>query len=305
MRSPDALTVASAFSLMEGRSRREWKLTLETLRLIGVSWSDLMAMQSGDAWKWLGLDAARYREWINARDVSRSQIEPAVEAGIHVISDLDDNVPKWLRSLQSVPWVFYQGDLSILDHSTLGFSGQRDAGEESLAITNKLAQEAARSGFTVVSGGARGIDMAAHSAVLENGGRTAVILPQGLLTWNPPYALAIPKYAGNVLAISEDVPWEDWNTESAMRRNRMIVDLSDVFTVPQSGTSGGSHSTGMYALRQDQVTYVPDLGPDYPGNHRLLQHGAKLLELSNDGYDLEQMLRDSTPTEKPTQSSLF
>lgn len=290
---------------MEGRSRREWKLSLETLRLIGVSWPELLEMQSGDAWKWLGWDSVRYREWLNARDIAVSRMDSVIDAGIGVISDLDDDVPKWLRSLQAVPWVFYQGDLSILDHTTLGFSGQRDAGEESLAITRSMAAEAARLDYTVVSGGARGIDMAAHASVLESGGRTAVILPQGLLTWIAPFALANPDASDSVLAISEDVPWEAWNTESAMRRNRMIVELSDVFTVPQSGTSGGSHSTAMYALRKSRGTYVPDLGPDYPGNQQLLQRGAKLLVATDGRFDLEQMLIDSIPGEKPSQTSLF
>lgn len=303
--STDALTVASAFSLMEGRSRREWKLALETLRLIGVSWPDLLEMQSEEAWKWLGWDATRFREWSNALDIASARIEPAAGAGISVISDLDDHVPKWLRALQTVPWVFYQGELSILDHTTLGFSGQRDAGEESLAITRTLSREAARLGYTVVSGGARGIDMAAHTAVIEAGGRTAVILPQGLHTWSAPFVLANPEVADNVLAISEDVPWEAWNTESAMRRNRMIVDLSDIFTVPQAGTSGGSHSTGMYALRKKKVTFVPDLGRDYPGNQRLLQHGAKSLEMIDGRYALEHMLNTSISVIKPSQTSMF
>ena len=90
---------------MEGRSRREWKLSLETLRLIGVSWPDLLEMQSGDAWKWLGWDSVRYREWLNARDIAVSRMDSVIDAGIGVISDLDDDVPKWLRSIQAVPWV--------------------------------------------------------------------------------------------------------------------------------------------------------------------------------------------------------
>lgn len=301
LNAPDSLLASSALSLMEGRSRREWKLTLQTLKLIDVSWSDLLSMPSSDAWKWLGWDAARFREWESALDIARSRLAGAADSGIRVISGLDEDVPAWLQTLPSVPWVFYRGDVSILDRTSVGFSGQREAGEQSLAITTSLGAEAARQGFAVVSGGARGIDMAAHSAVLEAGGFTAIILPQGLSTWRVPYALAHP----NVLALSEDLPWDGWTTESAMRRNRMIVDLSHIFTVPQSGTSGGSHSTGMYALRQGRVTFVPDLGPDYPGNQKLLRHGARPLVTVDGRYDLEQMLSESTPEEGPAQATLF
>lgn len=299
--TPDSLLVTSAFSLMEGRTRREWKLVLQTLKLIDVSWNDLVDMHSSDAWKWLGWDAVRFREWESALQMASARLAGATDSGIRIAADLDDDAPDWLQKLPSVPWVFYRGDLSILDRSTIGFSGQRDAGEDSLAITADLAIEAARQGFTVVSGGARGIDMAAHSAVLEAGGSTAVILPQGLATWRVPYALANSR----VLAISEDLPWEGWTTESAMRRNRMIVDLAHIFTVPQSGTSGGSHSTGMYALRQGRVTYVPDLGRDFPGNQKLLGHGARPLVQTDGQYDLEQMRVESTPVTKPSQATLF
>lgn len=286
---------------MEGRTRREWKLTLQTLKLIDVSWADLLAMPASDAWKWLGWDAARYREWRLALDIAKSRLSGASESGISVVTELDTDAPHWLRKLPSVPWVFYRGGLAILDSVTIGFSGQRDTGDESLAIAAALGTEAARLGYTVVSGGARGIDMAAHSAVLEAGGTTAVILPQGLATWRVPYALA----NSSVLAASEDLPWDGWTTESAMRRNRMIVDLSRIFTVPQSGTSGGSHSTGMYALRQGRVTFVPDLGPGYPGNQKLLHHGATPLVPTDGRYDLEQMLADSVPRDSASQASLF
>lgn len=287
--------------MMEGRSRKEWKLTLQSLKLIGVDWRDVLAMPSADAWKWLGWDSARFREWQSAVEMATSHLPNMINSGIRVATELDDVVPQWLRKLSTVPWVFYRGDLSILDRNLLGFSGQREAGQQSVAITTALGQEAARIGFTVVSGGARGIDMAAHIAALSAGGATAVILPQGLLTWRVPLTLS----GNQVLAVGEDIPWDGWTTESAMRRNRMIVNLSHIFTVPQSGTRGGSHSTGMYALRQGMVTYVPDLGSNYPGNQKLLQHGATPLAAFGGRYDLEQMLEVSTPDTEPMQSSLF
>lgn len=300
----DRLAVASALSQLEGRTRREWKNALETLRLLDVPLSGLVSMTAVDAWKWLGWNANQFRDWRSAFEVSRSRVAQFDGSGIDVVTTMDEQAPDWLRALPATPWLFYRGELTILDRVTLGFSGQRDAGDQALAISASLATEAARLGYTVVSGGARGVDMAAHVAALAAGGSTAVILPQGLGTWKAPHPLSSQQAASRVLAVSEDLPWEPWNTESAMRRNRMIVDLSRIFTVPQSGTSGGSHSTGMYALRHGRVTYVPDLGPDYPGNEKLIRHGARPLD-PGDGFDLEQMLEDSNPEVSPSQASLF
>lgn len=300
MSIPDSLLGASAASQFELLTRRQWKQALITARLLDLTWTDLVNMDVANAWKWLGWDAAKHRVWISCLERARTQLASSRSETITVISELDESVPSWLQKLETVPWVFAVGDHSILDRSTVGFSGQRDAGESALAITEAMGRQAAREGFTVVSGGARGIDMAAHTAVLDAGGRTAVILPQGIATWNAPSSLV----GANVLAISEDVPWELWNTESAMRRNRMIVELSDVFTVPQSGTSGGSHSTGMFALKHRVVTWVPDLGPDFPGNRKLLQHGAKLLEFES-SPDLESMRTASKSPPKPAQPRLL
>lgn len=297
---PDSLLGASAASQFEILTRRQWKQALITARLLDLTWTDLVSMDVASAWKWLGWDAAKHRVWNTCLDRARNQLDLVRSDSISVISELDASVPAWLQKLETVPWVFARGDHAILDRLTIGFSGQREAGETSLGITAALSSQAAKDGYTVVSGGARGIDMAAHTAVLEAGGQTAVILPQGLATWSPP----APLTGASVLAISEDVPWELWNTESAMRRNRMIVELSDIFTVPQSGTSGGSHSTGMFALKHHVVTWVPDLGPDFPGNRKLLQRGARLLEF--DGYpDLEAMRSASIPPPKPEQPRLF
>lgn len=300
----DRLAVASALSQLEGRTRREWKSALETLRLLDVTLSELVSMTAGDGWKWLGWNANQFRDWRSALEVSRNRVAQFEDSGIDVVTTMDEHAPDWLHALPATPWLFYGGDLAVLDRVTLGFSGQRDAGDQALAITDTLAMEAARLGYTVVSGGARGVDMAAHAAALAGGGSTAVILPQGLGTWKAPHGLSSQQAAPRVLAVSEDVPWEPWNTESAMRRNRMIVDLSRIFTVPQSGTSGGSHSTGMYALKHGRVTYVPDLGPDYPGNGKLIRHGARPLDPRH-GFDLAQMLEESIPEESPSQASLF
>lgn len=299
--TPDALLCTSALSLMDIHSRREWKRILQTLKLIDVTWSSLLSMSDMDAWKWLGWDNTWVRKWHLALESARSHLNGVDYSGIKVVTEIDEDAPHWLRKLPSVPWLFYRGDLSMLGHATLGFSGQRDAGEQALSITIALGRTAAVRGFTVVSGGARGIDMAAHVAVLDAGGATAVVLPQGLATWRAPHGLSHSR----VLAVSEDLTWDVWTTESAMRRNRMIVDLSGIFVVPQSGTSGGSHSTGMHALKLGRVTYVPDLGPPFPGNQKLLHHSARPLVATEGQYDLEQMLADSTRLDSPTQTHLF
>lgn len=299
------LVVIRALDQVSTLSRREMTISLLALRQSAVGLSDIFKMKIDQANQWFGWNGSQWQAWESARDIELLRYSRADETDVHVITVLDVEAPAWLLGLPATPWLFFRGELAILDGITLGFSGQRDAGEEALAISASLATRAALLGFTVVSGGARGVDMCAHTAALAADGTTVVVLPQGIQTWKPPLQLVAPKVASRVLVISEDLPGEPWNRSSAMRRNRLIVDLSRIFVIPQSGTSGGSHSTGMLALKQGRVTYVPDLGPEYPGNRKLLSLGAKPLARTGDASLLETILSESTSSSKPEQVSLF
>lgn len=224
-----------------------------------------------------------------------------VNRGIRVSTLMDSESSRWQERLTGVPMMFHRGDLTILAQTSIGFSGSRDATEAAIGVTRAIARAAADEGLVSMSGGARGVDMAAHTAALEAGGSTVVLVPQGLETWRlPPEWIS---HADRLLVVSFDHPWADWTTPSAMLRNRAIVDLSDTTVIPQAGTSGGSHGTGLYALRREKTLCVADLGDDYPGNQLLLQRGARPIPWIDGVPDLDTMLK--SPTRKPSQQSLF
>ena len=250
--------------------------------------------------RWSPEQIRAFREQVQA---PMGRLEQCARRGIRVSTQLDAELPGWAAKLHSTPWLFYRGDLAMLESGAIGFSGSRDATEIAIGLTRAIVKEAIRQGMTVVSGGARGIDMTAHAAALEAGGATVVLIPQGLETWRAPTLLADPDAQDRTLIVSYDMPWAPWTTVSAMQRNRAIVDLSDVMTIPLARTSGGSHSTGMYALGQKRDLWVADLGDDAPGNQLLLQRGARHLPLVDGAPDIDQMRAPQQAA--PTQQSLF
>ena len=103
------------------------------------------------------------------------------ERGIRVVTVLDDDYPINLRQVYNrPPFLFVRGDLSEQDNRAVAIVGTRHPSEAGLHQARRLSEGLARSGVTVLSGLARGIDAAAHRAALDAGGRTVAVMGTGI-----------------------------------------------------------------------------------------------------------------------------
>src|SRR5204862_7360645 len=82
--------------------------------------------------------------------------------------------------------LFRRGKPQPQDELAMAVVGTRHATRYGIAQAERLGGALARTGFTVVSGLARGIDAAAHRGALSAGGRTIAVLASGLLEIYPP-----------------------------------------------------------------------------------------------------------------------
>jgi DNA processing protein len=93
----------------------------------------------------------------------------------------EENYPRALREIHDPPpLLFVRGTLAETDRFGVGMVGSRHATPYGRSVAEKLARELAGRGLTVVSGGAVGIDAAAHRGALAGGGRTLAVLGCGL-----------------------------------------------------------------------------------------------------------------------------
>lgn len=221
------------------------------------------------------------------------------DRGVDVVTLADNPTLHRLQSQRVHPWYFSFGNADLLTAITLGFSGSRDAGPVAIAATHSIASSAVARGWTVVSGGARGVDAAAHSAAMECGGGTVVLIAQGIATYPLP-----SEPTENLLILSEFLPGANWTSACAMQRNRSIVNLSDRLIIPQAGMKGGTMNAAEYALKTKHPTWVLDIGPEYEGNQLLARKGAKLLQW-DDSSDILSSLEISDPNPVPKQGSLL
>lgn len=93
---------------------------------------------------------------------------------------LEADFPETLREAEGAPAIIADGDSTALYAPCVGIVGTRGASAYGRACAQKFAEGLARAGATVVSGGALGIDAAAHTGALSAGGRTIAVLAGGV-----------------------------------------------------------------------------------------------------------------------------
>lgn len=193
----------------------------------------------------------------------------------------DKLYPRMLKPLDDLPAVlYYQGDLRFLIHKiAIAVVGTREADENSLSVAKSLSASLTRSGAVVISGGALGVDSAAHTGALEAGGKTVAVLGNGFgakyLEANRPLREQI---AANGALITEYPPFTPASARTFPIRNRIISGLSHGTVVIEAGVKSGSLITAGLALEQGRDVFaVPGdvMSDKFTGVHKLISDGAK------------------------------
>lgn len=220
-----------------------------------------------------------------------SEIAPAAAERLHLLADklamlgvgvlflFDETYPQRLRAIPSPPPIlFYLGDLELLRSPAVGMCGSRDASDAGLGAARLCGEQVAQQGLTVVSGYARGVDMATHAGALSVGGRTIIVLAEGMLQFRWKRELEVPTGPdkSRVLVVSQFSPAQTWNAGAAMTRNTVIAALGDALVVIEARESGGTLDAGLQALRLRHPVLALDFsGGAPPGNALLFEKGAR------------------------------
>ena len=200
--------------------------------------------------------------------------------GWKIITYDDENFPPLLKKLTDCPVVLYvHGDEKVLKSQfCIGIVGTRNASEYGIKAANDIAYSLAQTGAVIVSGGAIGIDSAAHSAAIDAGGKTVAFLGNGLgsdyLMENEPLRQRI---AANGALVSEFLPFTPPTRYSFPVRNRLISGMSRGTIVVEAGEKSGSIITARNAIKQGRDIFaVPGeiFNKKHAGTNYLINNGA-------------------------------
>jgi DNA processing protein len=205
-----------------------------------------------------------------------------VEKGIGVVSIDDDLYPKRLALSKDAPAVLFTwGNQRLLGENGIGMCGSRNVSERGLDAARTCGLEVAGHGLVIVSGYARGVDTETHLAALESGGKTIIVLAEGINGFKRKRAFdKVPFDEDHVLVVSQFSPDQRWNVGAAMTRNGVIVGLGSALVVIEAGETGGTLNAGLRALSSGKPVLALSFSTQATplGNKTLIEKGAVPIE---------------------------
>ena len=193
--------------------------------------------------------------------------------------------------------IFTKGNKQLLHEPSIAIVGSRKADDISLRFTNNVAKKASAMNKIVVSGFAKGVDKQALDATLDSGGKSIIVLPQGIMTFASGFKQYYKAIAqGNVLVMSTFAPKAPWSKEFAMARNPIIYGMASDIFVAQSDEKGGTWSGVIDGLRKKRTIYVRWPEPNETNaNIKLIEKGATAVDINgNEQKNITESLKQET-----------
>lgn len=235
----------------------------------------------------IGINRANnIKDFSSWKDVEK-QITILEKKAIKTVSVNDASYPEMLREIEDAPIVIYmRGDMYPHDRYAIAIVGSRKPTSYGATVAERISEELASMGFTIVSGMARGIDALSHKGALRAGGRTVAVLGSGLDVPYPPENKGLMEKIVNAgCVMSEFLPGTPPDRENFPKRNRVISGLSLGVLVIEATADSGSLITAGYALEQGREVFaVPGniTSSTSEGTNELIKKGAVLTRKAED-----------------------
>lgn len=170
-----------------------------------------------------------------------------------------DYPPLLLETEQAPRFLYIRGKKSLLfEKRTVALVGSRQASESAKENTKRLAKKLGENGITVVSGLAKGIDVSAHKAALENGYNTIAVIGTNLNQYYPlenkEVQLEIERKG---LVVSQFSPASKTQRWFFPLRNGVMSGLSLATVIMEAGETSGALKQADFALKQGRQIMIP------------------------------------------------
>jgi DNA processing protein len=255
----------------------------------------------------IGTKLARaFAEALQTLDVE-AEIQRIERFGVHLSALGSAGYPPALTAIADPPHLLYvRGAIQPADAKAIAVVGSRQCTPYGKRVTERLAADLARAGYTVVSGLARGIDGAAHRGALDAGGRTIAVLAGGLSSIYPPEHEDLARDVEARGALVAETPMAMQPQRGMFHaRNRLISGLSRAVVIVEANDRSGALITARHAAEQGREVFAIPANVDSStsaGTLRLLRQGARLIRHVDDL--LEDLQGIAVPTPAPEVESI-
>ncbi len=237
----------------------------------------------------IGTNSRDFEE-ISKKDLSSAEDVFAFckKHSVGILSYYDEAFPDSLRKIPTPPvLLYYRGKLPDFKKSfCVSIVGTRSLSKYGRKNTFNIAYDLARTGATVVSGMAHGIDGVAAAGALSAGGVTLAVLGSGIDVCYPmQHKMLAREIVKNGCVFTEYAPGTRPDRYNFPRRNRIISGLSAATLVIEGKENSGALITARHAEEQGRTVYA------LPGNvenknsevcNLLLKNGAKVCTSADD-----------------------
>ena len=233
----------------------------------GLTWSQIAA-EAGQVGSALALwQALRPADLFRGEDVVPEPVTAAARdlrawqaSGLTILTVLDDEYPPSLREIHEIPPVlFYRGSLRA-GEVAISVVGSRAATRRGLDIARNVAAGLVQRDLAVVSGLARGIDSAAHNAVLEAAGRTVAVLGCGMNHYYPAENRVLQdRIAAAGMVVSQFWPDAAPRQQQFPMRNAVMSGYARATIVVEAGEKSGARIQARQAVAHGRPVILTDL----------------------------------------------
>ncbi len=220
---------------------------------------------------------------------ARAEADRCAEAGVRLLTLVDDTYPALLRQLEFPPPVLWvRGQLTESDRLAVTIVGPRRPSDYARLMAERLGPPLAARGLTLVSGLAYGVDSIVHRAAVEAGGRTLAVVGQGL---------GVPLYPAVNAALADSIadghgallsifPMQTEPSPGLFpQRNEILAGLGLATLVIEASPESGALITARHAAAANRTVMAcpgDAVRRAAQGSNRLLAEGAVLVQEAAD-----------------------
>jgi DNA processing protein len=225
------------------------------------------------------------------------QIEAAGGVDAQLTTVLDTDYPANLRLVPDAPpFLFYRGHLAPGDARSIAVVGTRQASADGVSRAARMARGLSAAGIVVVSGLAKGIDTAAHTAVVDLNARTVAVTGTGIAA--PTYPRENSQLAHRIVQAGGAVLSQFWPTDPPDRwrfpaRNITMSGFTQGTVVIEASSTSGAKMQAQAAYKHGKMVFLlRSLAATQPWARQMLTDAL--------GLDVDDC---GAPADRPTRAT--